>query len=154
MENDYPNWYSKSLSVDLGKTAVNVKRFFKKEYPRMCRVAGVNPSSIKSPSMDGMPKSEGFGNSAEEKAISHLGKIEQVELVLKAIRYCDATSQFILIESMVQHKSNDIVSEELGYMNSRYSDYKSYALQAFADSYEGIANVDLHIYADEEKIKS
>lgn len=104
--------------------------------------------------MDGMPKSEGFGNSAEEKVVDHLGKLEQVELVLKAIRYCDAMSQFILIESLIQHKSNDIVSDELGYMNSRFSDYKTYALQAFADSYEGIANVDLHIYADEEKIKS
>lgn len=153
MENDYPNWYSKSLSVDLGKTAVNVKRFFKKEYPRMCRVAGVNPSSIKSPSIDDMPKSAGFGNSVEEKVVNHLEKLEQVRLVLKAISYCDATSQFILIESMIQHNSNDIVSEELGYMPSRYSDYKAYALQAFADSYEGIANIDLHVY-DEEKIKS
>lgn len=153
MEKDYPNWYLHSLSVDLGKTAVNVKRFFKKEYPRMCRVAGINPASIKSPSMDGMPKSEGFGNSAEEKVVDHLGKLEQVELVLKAIRYCDATSQFILIESLIQHKSNDIVSDELGYMNSRFSDYKAYALQAFADSYEGIANIDLHVY-NEEKIKS
>ncbi len=149
----YPNWLAKNLSVDLGKTAVNVKRFFKKEYPRMCRVAGVNPSSIKSPSIDDMPKSAGFGNSVEEKVVNHLEKLEQVKLVLKAICYCDATSQFILIESMIQHKSNDIVSEELGYMPSRYSDYKAYALQAFADSYEGIANIDLHVY-DEEKIKS
>jgi len=150
---DYPNWYSRGLSVNLSKTASNVKDFFKYEYPRICRLAGVNPASIKSPSIDDMPKGNGFGNANEERVIQHLSRIEELKTILKAIRYWDTTSQFILIEDMIQHKSNDVVSEELGYMASRYANLKSHALQVFADSYEGVAGVDLHSYSM-DKLKS
>lgn len=134
--------------IDTKGTAWKVKGFFENDYPGICRRAGNNPTGIKAVVIDGMPKSPSFGNSSEEKITDFIEKQVDYEKVVNAIRALDEKSKDIIIYNIIEKHSNDWCYRRFHMTSSRYDDYKKYALNAFADSYEyqTFGETDLHEY--------
>lgn len=134
--------------IDRKGTARKVKKFFENEYPGICRRAGNNPAGIKAVVIDGMPKSPSFDNSSEEKLTDFIEKQVDYEKVVKAIRALDEMSKDIIMYNIIEKQSNSWCYRRFHMTSSRYDDYKKYALNAFADSYEyqTFGETDLHEY--------
>lgn len=128
--------------------AQKIKKFFEHDYPGICRRAGNNPAGIKAVVIDGMPKSPSFDNGSEEKLTDFIEKQVDYEKVVKAIRALDEMSKDIIMYNIIEKQSNSWCYRRFHMTSSRYDDYKKYALNAFADSYEyqTFGETDLHEY--------
>ncbi len=137
--------------INTKKTAKRVRDFFKKEYPGICRRAGSSTVGIKAIVIDDMPKSPSYGNKVEENITDHIQRKVDYEKVVNAIKALDMVSQDIIIYDLILKNGVTRTSMRLHMMPSRYHDYKRYALNAFADSYEyqTFGEVDLHRYENE-----
>lgn len=87
-----------------------------------------------------MPKSPSFSSSSEEK--------EFIEKVVNETRALDEKSKDIIIYNIIEKHSTGWCYRRFHMTSSRYDDYKKYALNAFADSYEyqTFGETDLHEY--------
>lgn len=126
-------------NVDTKATAKEVSHFFRRMVPVLLRMYGGTQDSIKSPSLDGMPKSS-YGNSTENKLIKRLEKELEARAIIAdvkiAIDRCSFESRQIINMSLVDRKKDWQVCEHLGYSQSRYYDLKRRALNEFADAFE------------------
>lgn len=132
--------------LDMKRTNNKVKMLFKKQFPRISRLAGISPTSLRSPFIDDMPKDPSYGNRTEEAMITYADRRYEYENVLLAIQHCSFISQQIIILDLVQENSNQYVADTLKYGETTYKLLKKQATAEFADTYEAIAGEDLHVY--------
>lgn len=125
--------------IDKKKTAKRVRTFFKKEYPRLCRLAGKSTSAIKAVVYTDMPKASAAGNSKESALVSTMWAQELLESVYKAVKQCEHESQIIIVERYGKHKAGWKVAAMLGYASTRYYEKQNTALLEFADAFKTTA---------------
>ncbi|MCT3214901.1 transcriptional regulator, partial [Lactiplantibacillus plantarum] len=75
--------------IDQEKTIKQVRRFLDKKLPQAVRASGHSVADLKSPSMDGMPKSAPAGNSAEDRITRRLYAEQIVRQTIQAMARCD-----------------------------------------------------------------
>ena len=87
------------MEVDTIETAAKVRKFFKQDYPKLIRWAGVSGSYIKSPVMSDEPRSPSFGNRAEEKMDKRIYAQQTLASVGKAINARNARVRAIALSA-------------------------------------------------------
>ncbi|MEN2662166.1 ArpU family phage packaging/lysis transcriptional regulator [Lacticaseibacillus paracasei] len=123
--------------IDHDKTIENAKEVLG-NYWHHKRLAQRTKMALRSPVMDGMPKSPSYGNKAEEKVISHADELRYVACCEIAIRSVELEKYRIILTetylvSLDQRKPWWLIAEELHLSKSAYyRDFKE-ALLAFAD---------------------
>lgn len=123
--------------IDHDKTIENAKEVLG-NYWHHKRLAQRTKIALRSPMMDGMPKSPSYGNKAEEKVISHANELQYVACCENAIRSVELEKYRIIltetyIVSIDQRKPWWLIAEKLHLSKSAYyRDFKK-ALLAFAD---------------------
>lgn len=136
------------MEVDTIETAAKVRKFFKQDYPKLMRVAGVENSFIKAPVMSDEPKAPSFGNQLEERIVKQVYAKETLERVGKALNALRDESKQILIAVYVDDLSAWEICERLGCEKAQYHIKKRKAENEFADSFETCCPwwKDLHKY--------
>lgn len=144
---DFANWFE-GVDVDLVETSAKVRKFFKQDYPKLLRVAGVGDSFIKTPVMSDEPKAPSFGNQLEERIVKQVYAKETLERVGKALDALRDESKQILIAVYVDDLSAWEICERLGCEKAQYHIKKRKAENEFADSFETCCPwwKDLHKY--------
>ncbi|EPC69866.1 Putative autolysin regulatory protein ArpU [Lacticaseibacillus paracasei subsp. paracasei Lpp41] len=123
--------------IDHDKTIENAKEVLG-NYWHHKRLAQRTKISLRSPVMDGMPKSPSYGNKAEDKLVSHTEELRYVACCEIAIRSVELEKYRIILTetylvSLDQRKPWWLIAEELHLSKSAYyRDFKE-ALLAFAD---------------------
>ncbi|QPB57167.1 ArpU family phage packaging/lysis transcriptional regulator [Lacticaseibacillus paracasei] len=123
--------------IDHDKTIENAKEVLG-NYWHHKRLAQRTKTALRSPVMDGMPKSPSYGNKAEEKVISHSDELRYVACCEIAVRSVELEKYRIILTetylvSLDQRKPWWLIAEELHLSKSAYyRDFKE-ALLAFAD---------------------
>lgn len=130
--------------IDEDKTIKRVRNFLDNKLPQAVRASGHSVTDLKSPSMDGMPKSAPFGNSTEDRITRHLYAEEIVKQTIQAISCCDHECQEILDRLYLRGFSDTMCYLDIGYSKTQYfSKWKPLAMLQFAQSY---SLEDLNIY--------
>jgi len=130
--------------VDERATVQNVTHFLAVMLPKMVRVSGQSMSELRSPSYDGMPKSQPSGNATDARIVRRLYSEQVVKRTLEAIKHCDKDCRNILDELYLQELSDTMCFMDLGLSESSYFHvWKPKALLQFADCY---MLDDLHIF--------
>lgn len=132
---EFANWFD-GVDVDTIETSANVRKFFKQDYPRLMRVAGVNESFLKSPVMSDEPKAPSFGNNLEERIVKRVYAKETIERVGKALNAIRNESKQILIAVYADNLSAWEICELLGCEKAQYQIKKRKAENEFADAFE------------------
>ncbi|MBU6048328.1 transcriptional regulator [Lacticaseibacillus paracasei] len=123
--------------IDHDKTIENAKEVLE-NYWHHKRLAQRTKIALRSPVMDGMPKSPSYGNKAEDKLVSHTEELRYVACCEIAIRSVELEKYRIILTetylvSIDQRKPWWLIAEELHLSKSAYyRDFKE-ALLAFAD---------------------
>lgn len=134
------------FNYDDEQTAKNVSEFFK-NFKRISRMAGEDPSALKSPVITDMPVSHDGGNHNEDKLVDHANAADLAPKIMNdvktALSHVSETSRTIIIGLYVDDLTNRIMAQRLGYSERRVIDLKKKALNEFADSLE--AQEQLHI---------
>ena len=123
--------------IDHDKTIENAKEVLG-NYWHHKRLAQRTKIALRSPVMDGMPKSPSYGNKSEEKLVSHADELRYVACCEIAIRSVELEKYRIILTetylvSLDQRKPWWLIAEELHLSKSAYyRDFKE-ALLAFAD---------------------
>lgn len=139
------------------QTAKNVSEFFK-NFKRISRMAGEDPSALKSPAISDMPVSHGGGNHNEDKIVDHLNAVELAPKIMNdvkaALSHLSETSKTIIIGLYVDDLTNRIMAQRLGYSERRLIDLKKVALNEFADSLEAqkLLHINLHVTNGDELV--
>lgn len=122
--------------IDQKATEENVKRFLKREYPRMKRIARRDNTGISSPSFDGMPKGINNGNSVERRLVQSIYARQVAQATKDAIDACDAFSCKVLTMLYLENKSDTETYMAIGYQRRNYFErIKPKALLEFAEAY-------------------
>lgn len=124
------------MEVDTIKTAAQVRDFFKNDYKKLLRMAGVHDSFIKSPVISDDPKSPAFGNKGEEKLVKRLYAQETLVCVSKAINVLSYESKQILIGVYADNKNVWDMCDLVGCERAQYQVKKRKAENEFADAFE------------------
>ena len=86
------------FQYDDEQTAKNVSEFFK-NFKRISRMAGEDPSALKSPVISDMPVSHGGGNHNEDKLVDHANATDLAPKIMndvkKALSHVSETSRSI-----------------------------------------------------------
>ncbi|MDE3290422.1 transcriptional regulator [Lacticaseibacillus paracasei] len=123
--------------IDHDKTIENAKEVLG-NYWHHKRLAKRTKIALRSPVMDGMPKSPSYGNKAEDKLVSHADELYYIACCEIAIRSVELEKYRIILTetylvSLDQRKPWWLIAEELHLSKSAYyRDFKE-ALLAFAD---------------------
>lgn len=144
---DFANWFE-GVDVDVIETSANVRKFFKQDYPKLMRVAGVGNSFLKSPVITDEPKAPSFGNNLEERIVKRVYAQETLERVIEALNAIRDESKQILIAVYADDLSAWEICERLGCEKAQYHIKKRKAENEFADSFETCCPwwKDLHEY--------
>lgn len=136
------------MEVDTIKTAGKVRKFFKSDYQKLLRVAGVQSSFIKSPVISDEPQSPSFGNGIEDKLVKKLYAQETLVCVSKAISVLSHESKQILVGAYVDRLDVWEMCELIGCERAQYQNKKRKAENEFADAFETLCVWwrDLHVY--------
>ena len=136
------------VEVDTIKTAAQVRNFFKTDYKKLLRMAGVHDSFIKSPVISDDPKSPAFGNKGEDKLVKRLYAQETLLCVSKAIDVLSYESKRILIGVYADNKDAWDMCDLVGCERAQYQAKKRKAENEFADAFETCCCWwrDLHVY--------
>ena len=136
------------MEVDTIETAAKVRDFFKNDYEKLLRMAGVHDSFIKSPVISDDPKSPAFGNKGEEKLVKRLYAQETLVCVSKAINVLSYESKQILVGVYADNKSVWDMCDLVGCERAQYQAKKRKAENEFADAFETCCSwwKDLHSY--------
>ena len=122
--------------IDRDKTIKQVRNFLDKKLPQAVRASGHSVTDLKSPSMDGMPKSASVGNSIEDRITRRLYAEEIVKQTIQAMTCCDHECQEILDRLYLQGYSDTMCYMDIGYSKTQYfSRWKPLAMLQFAQSY-------------------
>lgn len=139
------------------QTAKNVSEFFK-NFKRISRMAGEDPSALKSPAISDMLVSHGDGNHNEDKIVDHLNAVELAPKIMSdvkaALSHLSETSKSIIVGLYVDDLTNRIMAQRLGYSERRLIDLKKVALNEFADSLEAqkLLHINLHVSNGDELV--
>lgn len=144
---EFANWFD-GVDVDTIETSANVRKFFKQDYPRLMRVAGVGNSFLKSPVITDEPKAPSFGNNLEERIVKRVYAQETLERVIDALNAIRDESKQILIAVYVDDLGAWEICERLGCEETQYRVKKRKAENEFADAFETCCPwwKDLHKY--------
>ncbi|AWZ37945.1 ArpU family phage packaging/lysis transcriptional regulator [Ligilactobacillus murinus] len=136
------------MEVDTIETAAKVRKFFKQDYPKLMRVAGVGNSFLKSPVITDEPKAPSFGNNLEERIVKRVYAQETLERVIEALNAIRDESKQILIAVYVDDLGAWEICERLGCEETQYRVKKRKAENEFADAFETCCPwwKDLHKY--------
>lgn len=148
---------SLNLDIDCLKTARKVTNFLDKKLDRYLALSGKQRFDLKSPEMDGMPKTPSHGNNSENRMLNIWLAEEVVECVGCAMRNMTKESQEILLSRYSDQMMVYKIAQELNYSASTYTRRQEKALCEFADRFEyqvikhGIHTevADLHVYKNE-----
>lgn len=144
---EFVNWFE-GIDVDTIATSANVRKFFKQDYQRLMRVAGVGNSFIKSPVITDEPKAPSFGNNLEERIVKRVYAKETLERVGEALNTLRDESKKILVSVYVDDLNSWEICELLGCEKAQYQLKKRKAENEFADAFETCCPwwKDLHEY--------
>lgn len=135
-----------SRDVDLIKTAENVDYFLSHDLERAVRTVNINIADLKSPTLDGLPRSPSFNNALEEKMIQYIDCRNIVEGFHQSYIHSNVLTQKIIKMCYLQGIDNQDVMRVLGYEHSRYAEIKRNSLNEFADRFEMQSGCpDLHV---------
>lgn len=146
--------------VDRDRTVENCKHFLGSVFPRMLRASGLTSTNydamiaeLRSPAMDGMPKSPSKLNNADATIIRRAYAQQIVERTVGAIGRCDSIGKELLSMRYLNNYTDTMCYMSIGYSRSHYFEHiKPSALLQFADTY---LLDDLHIYkSDSNRTKS
>ncbi|USS85124.1 DUF1492 domain-containing protein [Fructilactobacillus myrtifloralis] len=129
--------------IDERATRNKVRRFFKKQVPRLVRLSGLDLASLKSPELSSMPTSKPVGNANEDRIVRTLEAQRLITAVVKAMQVCGEPSYTILFGVYVQGRQNWQVAQQLGYSTTRFYQLKNQAFLNFVDAF---VEADLHVY--------
>ena len=130
--------------VDETATRKNVKKFFKKIFPRLIVLSGLTPTQLQSPTLSDMPTSKPVGNTNEKKIINMLEAQRLVKEVINCIKCCRGHGSTILYDTYVLNIDNWKTANKIGYSHARYQDLKNQSLLDFADTF--MFEKDFHVY--------
>lgn len=140
------------------QTAKNVSEFFK-NFKRISRMAGEDPSALKSPAISDIPVSHGGGNHNEDKIVDHLNAVELAPKIMSDIKFALAhiseRSKIIILGTYVDELPQLAMADRLQCGESTYKEYKKIALNEFADSLSSpktILRIDLHVEDGKELV--
>lgn len=135
--------------IDDDQTVKNVKAFFVHKIPRFQRMSGLMlRDDLRSPVIDGMPKSHSSSNGTEQSMLRTLELMDKfsdgylvnagriIVATVEAIKKCDADYQYILIGSYSLHQSTTHMIKHMGYAESQFHIKKRNAHLQFADYFE------------------
>lgn len=150
---------SLNLEIDYPKTAKKVTDFLNAKLDHYLALSGKQRFDLKSPSMDGMPKSPSHGNANESRFLNIWLAEEVVDCVGCTMRNMTQESQRILLSRYSDRMLTYNIAQELNISAATYSRKQEKALCEFADRFEyqlakhGIYTdvEDLHVYLDEEE---
>ena len=135
---------------DDNKTAKNADAFLK-NIKRIARLAGQNPTALKSPNLSGVAVTHSFENTFENQVIDHVSAVETAPKIFNdtyfALSCVSERSRKILLGSYIDGLTDEIMANRIGYSKSSYRKFKKVALNEFADamsSHKTILNIDLH----------
>lgn len=148
-----------NLDIDCLKTARKVTEFLEKKLDRYLALSGKQRFDLKSPGMDGMPKTPSQGNGSESRMLNIWLAEEVVDCVGCAMRNMTRESQKILINRYSDQMLTYNIAQELNISAATYSRKQERALCEFADRFEFqvmkhniIGEVsDLHVYLENDK---
>lgn len=130
--------------VDELATRKNVRKFFKKIFPRLIMLSGITPTQLQSPTLSDMPASKPVGNTNEKKIINMLEAQRLVKEVINCINCVRGHGSTILYDVYVLDVADWKTANKIGYSSARYQDFKNQSLLDFADAF--MYEKDLHIY--------
>lgn len=138
--------------VDEERTILNAKRVLGEYWKWKLKARRVS-FSIQSPAMDGMPKSQSYGNHVEEKHVNKMNAQFMANLVInviKAIEIDDKTAIYtrLLELKYIRRYTNVKCAQELAGLPSRTFDkYHREALLLFAEIYpDRVEDLIVHRY--------
>lgn len=146
------------FQYDDEQTAKNVSEFFK-NFKRISRMAGEDPSALKSPVISDMPVSHNGGNHNEDKLVDHANATDLAPKIMNDVRFAlnhiSQRSKIIILGVYVDELSQASMAERLLCSESSYKIYKKVALNEFADSLSSprtILKIDLHVGSGKELV--
>ena len=107
-------------------------------YRRYSRMAGVKLTDIKSPTIDGMPKSSSYDNRIEDKIVNHIDAEQIIYNVQQAMQFLDKTSYWVIYYSYLcepQLSYYQISQKLVGYSEESIDYLKRRGLIRFAEAY-------------------
>ena len=133
--------------LDYDATAKRVDYYLTVVVMRLLRIANESPAALKSPNMDGMPRSPHYENVNETKMQKYIDAKTEINAVGMVIMRCSSMAQTILTKLYINHLPNVIVYESIGYSRSQFAHLKKEALNEFADRFECVkGGRDLHVF--------
>lgn len=146
------------FNYDDEQTAKNVSEFFK-NFKRISRMAGEDPSALKSPVISDMPVSHNGGNHNEDKLVDHVNATDLAPKIMNDVKFAlshiSQRSKTIILGVYVDELSQTSMAERLLCSESSYKIYKKVALNEFADSLSSprtILKINLHVESGKELV--
>lgn len=120
------------------EASIQQARDLLKRYRSLSRIAGVRLTDIRSPQLDGMPKTQGYGNQVEDRLIKHLNAEIIINDINTAMQYLNDTSAKVLYYSYCSANTFTYyqIASKIGYSEGSIDKLKSKATLEFAESYK------------------
>ena len=138
------------FEYDDEQTAKNVSEFFK-NFKRISRMAGEDPSALKSPVISDMPVSHGGENHNEDKLVDHANATDLAPKIMNdvkfALNHISKRSKSIIIGVYIDELTQDSMADRILCSKTSFKTYKKIALNEFADSLSSqktLLKIDLH----------
>lgn len=133
--------------VNAEATAKKVRCYLDEKVPRLKRYAAI---SLTSPQLDPVGGSHGsFDNRNEAQALRAAEANAMLANIWRAMSYCERFQRAILLRMYQEDKGAVMIAQSIQYQSTQYYKKRKEALAAFADYYEGITGIDLHVYVDD-----
>lgn len=120
------------------KASVKEARGLLTKYRRLSRMAGIKLTDIRSPQLNGMPKTKGYGNHVEEHIVKHLDAETVINDINTAMKNMNETSFKVLYYSYCSSSKFTYyqIAPKVGYSAESMDYLKRIALLEFAESYK------------------
>lgn len=119
--------------LNTSETAVNVRQFFRKDWPRLVMRSGTTASQLKSPSFDAVPGGPSFENSQENKMMTIFEAQAAVGCVMDTLNSCRSSHKTILEGCYIDGLPNWKVAQKMGYSEAQEQRIKVSACCEFAE---------------------
>lgn len=120
------------------KLSIAQARGLLSKYRRLSRIAGVRLTDIRSPQLDGMPRTKGYGNQAEDRLINHLDAETIINEINMAMQYLNETSAKVLYYSYCSANTFTYyqIASKIDYSDGSIDHLKRVALMEFSECYK------------------
>ena len=125
----------KTIELDEKQTISNVREFFSKELPIIKAQARVSFISLKSPVIDGMPKSSNTGNNVETKLTNHMQSKQWLEEIVEVIRSMPEKPRMFLDYRYLQSLQWLEIEQRTGYSTRRGEQLVNQGFLMFANAF-------------------